>query len=60
MRRGCVWPIMPATPRPISRQIFGSCVLLPLPVAPLTITTGEERIAAAMSARRAWTGRDSS
>ena len=26
-------------PRPIPRQIFGNCVLLPLPVAPLTMTT---------------------
>ena len=29
MRRGCVWPIIPATPRPSSRQILGSCVVLP-------------------------------
>jgi len=60
MRRGCVWPISPATPRPSSRQIFGSCVLLPLPVAPLTIVTGERAMAAAISARRACTGRLSS
>ena len=43
MRRGCVWPIMPVAPRPSSRQILGSCVLLPLPVAPLTITTWRDR-----------------
>ncbi len=60
MRRGCVWPIMPATPRPSSRQIFGSCVLLPLPVAPLTIVTGERAMVAAISARRACTGSVSS
>ena len=40
MRRGCVWPMTPATPRPASRQIFGSCVVLPEPVSPQTMTTG--------------------
>ena len=39
MRRGCVWPIMPATPRPSSRQILGSCVVLPEPVSPQRTTT---------------------
>ena len=36
MRRGCVCPIIPSAPRPASRQIFGSCVVLPEPVAPQT------------------------
>ena len=27
MRRGCVWPIIPITPRPSSRQILGICVV---------------------------------
>ena len=39
IRRGCVWPIVPATPRPRSRQILGSWVLLPDPVSPQTTTT---------------------
>ena len=29
MRRGCVWPISPLTPRLSSRQILGSWVVLP-------------------------------
>ena len=36
-RRGWVWAIVPAIPRPSSRQIFGSWVVLPLPVSPATI-----------------------
>ncbi len=40
MRRGWVWPISPRSPRPSARQIFGSCVVLPEPVSPLTMTTG--------------------
>ena len=47
MRRGCVWPISRAfcpglaciAPRPSCRQILGSCVVLPEPVSPQTITT---------------------
>ena len=39
MRRGCVWPISPRSPRPSARQIFGSCVVLPEPVSPQTMTT---------------------
>ena len=39
IRRGCVWPIRPCTPRPASRQIFGSWVVFPDPVSPATITT---------------------
>ena len=56
-RRGWVWPIIPATPRPRSRQILGICVVFPEPVSPATITTWWSRIAAAMSSRRAVTGR---
>jgi len=44
MRRGCVWPIRPrmfvTAPRPMSSSILGSCVVLPEPVSPQTITTG--------------------
>ena len=40
MRRGCVWPMAPAMPRPASRQILGNCVVLPEPVSPQTMTTG--------------------
>ena len=36
MRRGWVCPILS---RPSSRQIFGSCVVLPDPVSPATMTT---------------------
>ena len=43
MRRGCVWPMSPRSPRPSARQIFGSCVVLPDPVSPQTITTGFAR-----------------
>jgi hypothetical protein len=39
MRRGWVWPIMPFSPRPSSRQIFGSWVVLPEPVSPDTMMT---------------------
>ena len=39
IRRGCVCPINPFTPRLSSRQIFGICVVLPDPVSPETITT---------------------
>ena len=43
MRRGCVWPISPLPPaprpRPSSSTIFGSCVVLPEPVSPQTMTT---------------------
>ena len=46
MRRGCVWPIIPATPRPSSRQIFGSCVVLPEPVSPQRTTTWFSAMAA--------------
>src|SRR5690606_2949433 len=55
-RRGWVWPISPARPPPAIAQIFGSCVVLPEPVSPLTMTTGWRRIASAISSRRADTG----
>ena len=56
IRRGWVCPIRPRTPRPSSRAILGSCVVLPEPVSPATTTTWESRSAAAMSSRRAETG----
>ncbi len=37
--RGWVCPIMPRTPRPSSRQIFGIWVVFPEPVSPATMTT---------------------
>ena len=37
-RRGWVCPISPSIPRPASRHSLGSCVLLPDPVSPATIT----------------------
>ena len=37
--RGWVCPIVPCTPRPSSRQILGSWVVLPDPVSPATTTT---------------------
>ncbi len=51
MRRGCVWPILPALPRPISSRILGIWVVLPEPVSPQTITTGCAAIARAISSR---------
>ena len=59
MRRGWVWPIWPATPRPSSRQILGSWVVFPEPVSPATITTWWSLIAAAMSSLRWLTGSSS-
>ena len=55
--RGWVCPIMPATPRPSCMQIFGSCVVLPEPVSPDTMTTWWSRMARAISSRRSLTGR---
>ncbi len=49
IRRGCVWPIRPLTPRPSSRQILGICVVFPEPVSPATITTWWSRIASRMA-----------
>ena len=59
IRRGCVWPMSPATPRPSSSRIFGSWVVLPEPVSPQTMTTWCWAIACAMSARLALTGSSS-
>ena len=53
MRRGWVCAIFV---RPSSRQIFGSCVVLPDPVAPATITTWWPAMARAISSRAALTG----
>ena len=39
IRRGWVCAIIPAAPRPSAMQILGSCVVLPEPVSPLTMTT---------------------
>jgi hypothetical protein len=60
MRRGWVWPIRPLRPRPISRQIFGSCVVLPEPVSPQTTTTWCLSIVSPISARSTLTGSASS
>src|SRR4029077_15924799 len=51
-RRGWVCPMVPRTPRPSSRQIFGSWVVLPDPVSPATTTTWLSRIAASRASRR--------
>ena len=51
IRRGWVWPIMPAPPRPMERQIFGSWVVLPLPVSPQTTMTWWWSMTAASSSR---------
>ncbi|CFE03295.1 Uncharacterised protein [Bordetella pertussis] len=58
-RRGWVWPIILRRPRPSSRQILGSWVVLPDPVSPLTMTTWWAAMARAISWRRALTGRSS-
>ncbi len=59
IRRGCVWPMSPSNPRPKSRQIFGNCVLLPLPVSPHTTITWCRSMAVAISSRRAEMGNSS-
>ena len=59
IRRGCVWPIIPSIPRPASRQIFGSCVVLPLPVSPQTTITRCFASAARISSRAALIGSSS-
>ncbi len=56
MRRGWVTPMSPRPPRPRSRAILGSCVVLPDPVAPATMTTGCAEMAATMSSTRAEMG----
>lgn len=50
---------MPFCPRPSSRQIFGSCVVLPEPVSPETMITWLSSKALAISARRPETGKSS-
>src|SRR5207302_6015800 len=54
--RGWVCPMSPPIPRPSSRQILGSCVVLPEPVSPHTITTWCEEMALAISPRLAEIG----
>ena len=56
IRRGWVWPMAPRTPRPSSRQIFGSWVVLPDPVSPAITTTWWAAMAAAISSRASDTG----
>ena len=61
MRRGCVWPMRARlSPRPVSSSIFGSCVVLPEPVSPQTMTTGCAVDGARISSRRALIGSASS
>src|SRR5829696_281631 len=55
--RGWVCPMVPRMPRPSSRQIFGSWVVLPDPVWPATMTTWCSEMALAISSRRSLTGR---
>src|SRR5688572_11172964 len=61
MRRGWVCPMRArrgtALARSISRRSFGSCVVLPEPVSPHTMTTGCCSSAARICSRRALTGR---
>ena len=52
-RRGWVWPMFS---RPISKAILGSCVVLPEPVSPATITTWLSRMARPISSRFWLTG----
>ena len=54
--RGCVWPMSFFSPLPISSRILGSCVVLPEPVSPQTITSGCASIARAISCRFWLTG----
>mmetsp|Transcript_43114 Transcript_43114/g.77491 ORF Transcript_43114/g.77491 Transcript_43114/m.77491 type:complete len:200 (-) Transcript_43114:796-1395(-) len=58
--RGCVWPMSPARPRPISRQILGSCVVFPEPVSPDKTTTWWSWMAFFISSREWATGSPSS
>src|ERR1700733_11412055 len=46
----------PATPRPSSRQYWGSCVLFPDPVSPATMSTWRSLTARRISSRRAVIG----
>lgn len=61
-RRGCVTPIIPgvgpfASPYPASNKNCGTCVVLPLPVAPQTTTTSLLWIASMIFCSSATTGR---
>ena len=56
IRRGWVCPIRATVPRPSSRHILGSWVVLPEPVSPATTTTCDVLSAARMSSRRATIG----
>ena len=56
-RRGWVQPMRPRRSSPASRHIFGSCVVLPEPVSPATMSTWFVRNAATISLRRAQIGR---
>ena len=56
MRRGWVTPIFASSAAAHREAILGSCVVLPEPVAPATITTGCSSIAGAMSRTRAEIG----
>ena len=38
-RRGCVHAILPRSPQPAARHIFGICVVLPEPVSPASTST---------------------
>ena len=57
MRRGWVWPMSPASPRPASRQIFGNWVVLPEQVSPQTMMTWCCNRASRISSLRSETGR---
>ena len=59
MRRGWVMVMTPSIPRPASRQIFGSWVVLPEPVSPLTMTTWLAASASRIRSRACATGRSS-
>ena len=57
IRRGWVTPMRPRSrPRPMASAILGSWVVLPLPVAPATITTGCCSMARVRSSTRAEIG----
>lgn len=47
-------------PKPSSASICGSCVVLPHPVSPSTMSTGLERSSCRICSRYAWIGRPDS
>src|ERR1700722_7295836 len=59
-RRGWVCAIIAPKPRPDSRQYCGSCVLLPEPVSPATISTCRRCKASMMASRFAEIGKSAS